>query len=265
MSAETGWSLLCQMLIQDQVFLITGGASGLGAATARHIVSLAGKVLIADIADEAGRALAASLGPNAAFTHCDVCSESDGQKAIDTARTLGPLRGLINCAGIASAEKTVHQNGPHALDTFVRAVQINLIGTFNMIRLAAHAMCAQAPMADQERGVIINTASIAAFEGQMGQAAYAASKGGIVSMTLPIARDLARSGIRCVTLAPGIFETPLMADMPTKVKKTLSAQLLFPVRFGQPSEYAIMVQAAIENVMLNGTCVRMDGAVRMQA
>ncbi len=251
------------MHIKDNVFIVTGGASGLGAAVSQLIAHEGGTVVIADVDDPKGHALVQALGSSVHFVHCDVTSETDGLNAVNAALALGSLRGLINCAGIAPAEKTVGKNGPHTLETFARTVQINLVGTFNMLRLAADAMSQLEPQANDERGVIINTASAAAFEGQMGQAAYAASKGGIAAMTLPIARDLARFGIRCVTVAPGIFSTPLLLNMPPEVQSALGKQAPFPARPGQPKEFAAMVKAVIENVMLNGTTIRLDGALRM--
>ncbi len=253
------------MQIKDNVFIVTGGASGLGGASARRLVSLGGKVVIADLKEADGQALVAELGnSNAAFVKCDVSSEADGQAVVVAAQQLGTLRGLLNCAGIATGEKTVGKEGPHRLDAFERVLKINLLGTFNMIRLAAHAMSLSEPTADGERGVIINTASVAAFDGQIGQAAYSASKGGVVGMTLPIARDLARSGIRVCTIAPGIFETPMLMGMAEEVRQSLGMQVPFPPRLGKPAEYAMLAQQIIENVMLNGETIRLDGAIRMQ-
>lgn len=252
------------MQIKDNVFIVTGGASGLGDATSRLIVDCGGRVVIADLAADKGAALARELGPAAKFVSCDVSAEADGQAAVAAANALGPLRGLVNCAGIAIGEKTVGKDGPHRLDAFARVITINLVGTFNMIRLAADAMSKLAPTADGERGVIVNTASVAAFDGQVGQAAYAASKSGIVGMTLPIARDLSRNGIRCVTIAPGIFETPMLMGMPPEVRDSLGTQVPFPSRLGKPAEYATMVRAIFENLMLNGETIRLDGGIRMQ-
>ncbi len=228
------------------------------------LVANGGTVVIADVAAERGTAYARELGDRAHFVACDVASEADGKTVIATAHALGPLRGLINCAGIAIGEKTVGKDGPHQLDTFSRVVRVNLIGTFNMIRLAAEAMSAHDPGADGERGVVINTASVAAFDGQIGQAAYSASKGGIVAMTLPIARDLARSGIRCMTIAPGLFATPMLLGMPAEVQDALGKMVPFPPRLGRPAEYASLVRTIVENVMLNGETIRLDGAIRMQ-
>jgi NAD(P)-dependent dehydrogenase (short-subunit alcohol dehydrogenase family) len=251
------------MEIRNNAFIVTGGASGLGGATSRTLVALGGKVVIADVQADKGEALAKELG-NATFVKCDVTSEADGKAAVAAALALGPLRGLVNCAGIAIGEKTVGKDGPHRLDTFMRVINVNLIGTFNMIRLAADAMAKQDAVADGERGVLINTASVAAFDGQIGQAAYSASKGGIVGMTLPIARDLSRAGIRCMTIAPGIFETPMLLGMPPEVQESLGKMVPFPQRLGKPAEYAALVRHIIENVMLNGEVIRLDGAIRMQ-
>jgi NAD(P)-dependent dehydrogenase (short-subunit alcohol dehydrogenase family) len=252
------------MEIANNVFIVTGGASGLGGATSRMFAAQGGKVVIADVQADKGTALAAELGSAARFVKCDVTSEADGQAVVAAALQLGTLRGLVNCAGIATGEKTVGKDGPHRLDAFARVITINLIGSFNMIRLAADAMAKTTPTADGERGVLINTASVAAFDGQIGQAAYAASKGGIVGMTLPIARDLSRSGIRCVTIAPGIFETPMLLGMPQEVQDALGKMVPFPSRLGKPAEYARLAQHIVENVMLNGETIRLDGAIRMQ-
>ena len=252
------------MEIANNVFIVTGGASGLGGATSRMFVAAGGKVLIADVQAYKGAELAAELGAAARFVRCDVTSEADGQAVVAAARQLGTLRGLVNCAGIATGEKTVGKDGPHRLGAFARVIGINLIGSFNMIRLAAAAMSESAPAADGERGVLINTASVAAFDGQIGQAAYAASKGGIVGMTLPIARDLSRNGIRCVTIAPGIFETPMLLGMPQEVQDALGKMVPFPSRLGKPAEYARLAQHIVENTMLNGETIRLDGAIRMQ-
>jgi NAD(P)-dependent dehydrogenase (short-subunit alcohol dehydrogenase family) len=252
------------MQIKDNVFIVTGGASGLGGATSRMIVEHGGKVVIADVMADKGEALARELGANARFVRCDVSSEADGQAAVAAAIAMGPLRGLVNCAGVAVGEKTVGKDGPHRLDSFARVITINLVGSFNMIRLAADAMSKLAPTAGGERGVLVNTASVAAFDGQIGQAAYAASKGGLVGMTLPITRDLSRNAIRCVTIAPGIFETPMLLGMPPDVQESLGKQIPFPSRLGKPAEYASMVKAIFENVMLNGETIRLDGGIRMQ-
>jgi NAD(P)-dependent dehydrogenase (short-subunit alcohol dehydrogenase family) len=252
------------MEIRDNVFIVTGGASGLGGATSTMLARAGGRLIIADVQADKGEALAKELGGNVRFMKCDVTSEADGQAVVAAAAAMGPLRGLVNCAGIAIGEKTVGKEGPHALASFARVIGINLIGTFNMIRLAAAAMSGQEPTVDGERGVLINTASVAAFDGQMGQAAYAASKGGVVGMTLPIARDLSRNGIRCVTIAPGLFETPMLLGMPKEVQDSLGKQVPFPSRLGKPAEYASLVAAILGNVMLNGETIRLDGAIRLQ-
>ncbi len=252
------------MQISNHVFIVTGGASGLGGAASRMLATQGGKVIIADVQADRGEALARELGANARYVRCDVSSEADGRAAVDAALALGTLRGLVNCAGIAIGEKVVGKEGPHALASFARVININLIGTFNMIRLAAEAMSKQEPTAEGERGVLVNTASVAAFDGQIGQAAYSASKGGVVGMTLPIARDLSRSGIRCVTIAPGLFATPMLLGMPQDVQDSLGKQVPFPSRLGKPDEYAALVRHIVENVMLNGETIRLDGAIRMQ-
>lgn len=255
------------MQIQNKVFLITGGGSGLGAATAKLLVSAGAKVVLADINAEAGEAQVAELGEaNARFIRTDVCSEADGKAAVQLALdAFGALHGLANCAGVAPAEKIIGRNGVHGLDSFTRTININLIGTFNMLRLAAEAMAQNQPDSGGERGIIINTASVAAFDGQIGQAAYSASKSAVVGMTLPIARELARSGIRVMTIAPGIFETPMMAAMPQEVRDSLGASVPFPPRLGRPDEYAALARHIIENSMLNGEVIRLDGAIRMAA
>ncbi|OWP51167.1 3-hydroxyacyl-CoA dehydrogenase [Pseudomonas nitroreducens] len=255
------------MQIQNKVFLITGGGSGLGAATAKLLVNAGAKVVLADINAEAGAAQAAELGEaNARFLRTDVCSEADGKAAVQLAvDSFGALHGLANCAGVAPAEKVIGRNGVHGLESFTRTININLIGTFNMLRLAAEAMARNEPDAGGERGIIINTASVAAFDGQIGQAAYSASKSAVVGMTLPIARELARSGIRVMTIAPGIFETPMMAAMPQEVRDSLGASVPFPPRLGRPDEYAALARHIIENSMLNGEVIRLDGAIRMAA
>lgn len=249
------------MEIQGKVFIVTGGASGLGEGTARMLAEAGGRVVVADMQEEKGQAVAQSIG--GAFVRCDVASEADGQAVVDAATRLGKLMGLVNCAGIAPAEKTVGKNGPHALGVYTRTITVNLIGTFNMIRLAATAMCANAPEPTGERGVLISTASVAAYDGQIGQAAYAASKGGVVGMTLPIARDLARNGIRNMTIAPGIFGTPMLFGMPQEVQDALAASVPFPSRLGTPTDYARLVRHIIENDMLNGEVIRLDGAIRL--
>lgn len=252
------------MLIRAKTFVVTGGGSGLGAAVARMLVGEGANVVIADVNAEAGAATVDALGGSTAFIRTDVTQEKDAEAAIDLALArFGHLHGLVNCAGVAPGEKVIGRDGPHRLDSFARTVGINLIGTFNMIRLAAAAIARQEPAADGERGVIVNTASVAAFDGQVGQAAYAASKGGVAAMTLPIARELARSGIRVVSIAPGIFETPMMAGMPQEVQDSLGRSVPFPPRLGKPVEFAGLVRHILENVMLNGEVIRLDGALRM--
>jgi NAD(P)-dependent dehydrogenase (short-subunit alcohol dehydrogenase family) len=250
------------MQIKDNVFIITGGASGLGAATARMIVSAGGKVVLADVQVDAGTALAAEL--KGRFVKCDVTSEADGQAVVAAAQEMGTLRGLVNCAGVAPAVKTVGKEGPHPLDVFQRTININLVGTFNMARLAADAMGKTEAAESGERGIIINTASVAAYDGQIGQAAYGSSKAAVVGLTLPMARDLARSGVRVMTIAPGIFETPMLMGMPEEVRDALGKMVPFPPRLGRPDEYAHLARTIIENTMLNGETIRLDGAIRMQ-
>ena len=251
------------MDLKDKVVIVTGGASGLGGATARMISAAGGKVLIADVNSELGTRFATEIGNGAQFVRCDVTSEADARAAVAAACAMGTLTGLVNCAGIGTPGKTVGKEGPHPLDAFSRVISINLIGTFNMIRLAAAAMIGNTPNAEGERGVIVNTASVAAFDGQVGQAAYAASKGGIVGMTLPIARDLAREGVRVVTIAPGLFLTPLLQSLPPAAQESLGKQVPFPSRLGRPEEFAQMVGHIFANVMLNGETIRLDGAIRM--
>ncbi len=249
------------MDIAGKVFIVTGAASGLGEGAARRLAKAGATVVLADLQEERGQAVAAEIG--GAFVRCDVSSEADGQAVVAKAVSLGKLMGLVNCAGIAPAVKTVGKEGPHPLATFSKTITVNLIGTFNMIRLAADAMCKNTPEATGERGVLINTASVAAYDGQIGQAAYAASKGGVVGMTLPIARDLARNGIRCCTIAPGIFGTPMLFGMPKEVQDALAAGVPFPSRLGTPEDYAKLVQHIVENDMLNGETIRLDGAIRL--
>lgn len=249
------------MEIANKVFIVTGGASGLGAGTVRMLAQNGAKVVIADVQEEAGQKLAAELGQT--FVRCDVTSEADAQNAVSRARELGNLFGLVNCAGIATAHRTVSRDGAHPLELFQRTINVNLVGTFNMIRVAAAAMTENEPEPTGERGVLINTASVAAYDGQIGQAAYSASKAGIVGMTLPIARDLSKLGIRCVTIAPGIFATPMMASMPEEVQQSLAASIPFPSRLGTPQDYAQLVEHIIVNEMLNGETIRLDGAIRM--
>lgn len=249
------------MDIQGKVFIVTGGASGLGEGTARMIAAAGGSVVIADMQADKGEAVAKDIGGY--FVKCDVSQEADARAVVDKATSAGKLMGLVNCAGIAPAEKTVGKNGPHTLATFSKCITVNLIGSFNMIRLCADAMSKNSPEATGERGVLISTASVAAYDGQMGQAAYSASKGGIVGMTLPIARDLARNGIRNMTIAPGIFGTPMLFGMPQEVQDALAANVPFPSRLGTPQDYAKLVRHIFENDMLNGEVIRLDGAIRL--
>ncbi len=252
------------MEIQANMFFITGGSSGLGAATALRLIQAEAKVVLADVDAEAGVKQATDLGERAIFVETDITDESSVQQTLDKAtRQMGPLRGVVNCAGIVLAKRTLGRTGVHDLASFSKVIHVNLIGTFNVLRLAAEKMAANEPVADGERGVMINTASVAAFEGQIGQAAYAASKGGVAAMTLPIARDLSRNGIRMVTIAPGIFDTPMLASLSEAARQSLGQQVPFPSRLGQPQEFAHLVQHIIENVMLNGEVIRLDGAMRM--
>jgi NAD(P)-dependent dehydrogenase (short-subunit alcohol dehydrogenase family) len=250
--------------VENNTFLVTGGGSGLGAATARLLAKAGGNVLIADINDEAGQRLAGEIGEKARFVRTDVTDEVSVHGALDTVRdAFGSLHGLINCAGVGPAKKVLGRKGPHPLEDFNKVVQINLVGTFNPVRLAAAVMAENEPTDDGERGVIVNTASVAAFDGQIGQAAYAASKGAIVSMTLPLARELAAHGIRVMAIAPGIFETPMAAGLPDDVRESLSRQTPFPQRLGRPEEYAALVEHIVGNEMLNGEVIRLDGGIRM--
>jgi NAD(P)-dependent dehydrogenase (short-subunit alcohol dehydrogenase family) len=249
------------MDIAGKVFIVTGGASGLGEGTARMLAKEGGKVVVADVQADKGQVLASEIG--GAFVKCDVTQEADAQAAVAQGLSMGKLMGLVNCAGIAIGAKTVGKDGPHPLASFAKVIGINLIGSFNMIRLAADAMCKNEPEPTKERGVLINTASVAAYDGQIGQAAYSASKGGIAGMTLPIARDLARNGIRCMTIAPGIFGTPMMFGMPQEVQDSLAASVPFPSRLGTPADYAKLVKHIVENDMLNGEVIRLDGAIRL--
>ena len=252
------------MQINDKVFLVTGAGSGLGAATARNLAEGGAKVVLLDLNREAGEKVAAELGANARFVETDVASESSAVNAVQAAiSAFGAIHGLVNCAGVAPAERVVGKEGPHKLESFTRTININLIGTFNMLRLAAEAMLKNAPDEGGERGVIVNTASVAAFEGQLGQAAYAASKGAIVALTLPVAREFARSGIRCLTIAPGIMETPMLLGMPAEVQESLNKMVPFPTRMGKPAEFAALVRHICENSYLNGEVIRLDGAIRM--
>lgn len=253
------------MRIPNKVFLVTGAASGLGAATAKALIEAGARVLLVDVA-AAVEARAAELGANARGLVADITDEAAARNAVAAAReTFGALHGLVNCAGVVGGEKVLGRNGPHALESFSRIVTINLIGTFNMLRLAAEVMAEGEADEGGERGVIVNTASIAAFDGQIGQAAYAASKGGVAALTLPVARELARHGIRVMTIAPGIFETPMMAGMSDEVRASLAAGVPFPPRLGKPEEYAALVRHIVENSMLNGEVIRLDGALRMAA
>ena len=249
------------MDISGKVFIVTGGASGLGEGAARALAAKGAKVVIADLQADKGEAVAASLG--GAFVKCDVTQEADGQAVVAKATSMGKLMGLVNCAGIAIGQKTVGKDGPHKLADFARVITINLVGTFNMIRLAADAMCKNEPEATGERGVCINTASVAAYDGQIGQAAYSASKGGVVGMTLPIARDLSRNGVRVMTIAPGIFGTPMLFGMPKEVQDSLAASVPFPSRLGTPQDYGKLAVHIVENDMLNGETIRLDGAIRL--
>jgi len=252
------------MQLEGSTFIVTGGASGLGAATVRMVVAGGGNAVIADLKEADGQALAQELGARARFLRTDVADEASGTAAIAAALDgYGGLHGLVNCAGIVHGEKVVGREGPHTLAGFARAININLIGSFNLTRLAADAMAKSAPNAEGERGVIVYTASVAAFDGQIGQAAYSASKAGLVGMTLPIARELARHGIRVMTIAPGIFETPMGDGLPPDVKASLAKMVPFPPRFGRPEEFASLVREIVHNVMLNGEVIRIDGAIRM--
>ena len=254
------------MQIQDSVFLIAGGGSGLGAATAKMLIANGASVILADINKEAGGAKQAELGSHARFIDTNVTVEASVKAAVDLCiSAFGGIHGAVNCAGVAPGERVVGKNGPHSLANFRRAVEINLIGTFNVIRLAAHAMSTRAPNASGERGIIINTSSVASFEGQIGQAAYAASKAGVNGMTLPIAREFAKLGIRVMTIAPGIFDTPMLQGMSDEIRASLGAQIPFPSRLGRPDEYAALVKHIIENEVLNGEVIRLDGAIRMGA
>jgi NAD(P)-dependent dehydrogenase (short-subunit alcohol dehydrogenase family) len=250
--------------LSNKVVLVTGGGSGLGAASARRFASRGARVVLADVNAAGGEAVAEELGASAVFVQTDVCDESTVRAAVAAAKErLGGLHGAVNCAGIAPAERVLGRTGPHGLDLFRRVIDVNLIGTFNVIRLAAEAIAQNEPGADGERGVIVNTASVAAYEGQIGQAAYSASKAGVAGMTLPIARELARFGIRVVTIAPGIFETPMVAAMSSEVQASLGAQVPFPSRLGKPDEYAALAEHVFSNAMLNGEVIRLDGAIRM--
>jgi NAD(P)-dependent dehydrogenase (short-subunit alcohol dehydrogenase family) len=252
------------METRDRAFLITGAGSGLGAATSQRLARAGARLVLIDVDASGGNAVASAIGGHAFFLQADVCSEDEVGAAISEARRrYGALHGAVNCAGVAPAERILGKAAPHRLDVFRRTIEVNLIGTFNVMRLAAQAMCENAPTADGERGVIVNTASVAAFEGQVGQAAYSASKAAVAGMTLPAARELARFGIRVMTIAPGIFETPMLAAMSAEVQASLGAQVPFPSRLGKPDEYAMLVEHIVSNRMLNGEVIRLDGALRM--
>jgi NAD(P)-dependent dehydrogenase (short-subunit alcohol dehydrogenase family) len=252
------------MQFSGNVFLVTGGASGLGGATARMLASGGGKVVISDLKEAEGNALAKELGASARFVRTDVTDEASAKAAVAAAVDgFGAVHGLVNCAGVVHGEKVLGKEGPHRLASFARVVNINLIGTFNMVRLVAEVMAKNVPNSEGERGVIVNTASVAAFDGQMGQAAYAASKAAVAGMTLPLARDLSRNGIRVMTIAPGIFETPMAEQIPPDIAEALAKSVPFPPRLGRPAEFAALVRAIVENVMLNGEVIRLDGAIRM--
>jgi NAD(P)-dependent dehydrogenase (short-subunit alcohol dehydrogenase family) len=248
--------------IDGRTFIVTGAGSGLGRATAIELAGAGARVLCLDVDTVGGEGTAAAIGAKAEFLRADVTSESDIAAAI--AQAGASLAGAVNCAGVGIAERTVGRDGPHALDSFARVLQVNLVGTFNVIRLVATSLADAPAGEDGERGVIVNTASIAAFDGQVGQAAYAASKGGVAALTLPIARDLARHGIRCMTIAPGLFDTPMLAGLPEPAREALAADVPFPARLGNPVEYAALVRTIIENRMLNGEVIRLDGALRMR-
>jgi len=253
------------MKIKDSVAVVTGGASGLGEATVRNLVKQGGKAAIFDLQEEAGNKLAAELGEGVIFVKTDVTDEASVQKAVNTAvEKLGGIHIVVNCAGIGVAQKVLGKKGPMPLENFNKVIQVNLVGSFNVIRLAAEKMVNNSPNEEGERGVIVSTASVAAFEGQIGQAAYSASKGGIVGMILPIAREFAAHGIRVMGIAPGIFDTPMFDNLPDNVREALGKMIPFPSRLGKPSEYALLVQDIVENTMLNGTTIRLDGASRMQ-
>ncbi len=254
------------MQIANHAFLVTGGGSGLGAATARLLVANGGKVILADVNEAGCAALERELGANARAQRTDVTDEASTEAAVNACvAAFGAIHGAINCAGVAPGERVVGRNGPHALASFERAVKVNLVGTFNVIRLAAAKMSVQGAEANGERGVIVNTSSVASFEGQIGQAAYAASKAGVNGMTLPIARELAKFGIRVMTIAPGIFDTPMLQGMSEEIRTSLGQQVPFPPRLGRPDEYAALVRHIIENEVLNGEVIRLDGAIRMGA
>jgi NAD(P)-dependent dehydrogenase (short-subunit alcohol dehydrogenase family) len=250
--------------IQGSIFFVSGGGSGLGAATVRTLAEDGANVLIADVNEEAGKSVATEIGEKAKFVRTDVTDEQSVQDAVDTAvETFGGLHGAVNCAGMGPAARVLGRKGPHPLDMFVNAIQVNLVGTFNVTRLAGARISEGEPKEDGERGVIVNTASVAAYDGQIGQAAYSASKGGVVAMTLPIAREFARFGIRVVTIAPGTFNTPMVEGLPEDARESLGKQVPFPSRLGEPAEFAALAKHIIENRMLNGEVIRLDGAIRM--
>ena len=252
------------MRLDGATFIVTGGGSGLGAATAGALAAGGATVVLADVNADAGTQTASDIGGRARFVETDVVSEASAQGAVDAAiETFGGVRGLVNCAGIATATRVVGRDGPQSLDDFARVIEVNLIGTFNMIRLVGAAMIGNEATSAGERGVIVNTASVAAFDGQIGQAAYAASKGGVAAMTLPVAREFARYGIRVATIAPGIFDTPMMAGLPDKARESLGQQVPFPSRLGRPDEYSALALHIVANEMLNGEVIRLDGAIRM--
>ncbi|HET7096369.1 MAG TPA: SDR family NAD(P)-dependent oxidoreductase [Casimicrobiaceae bacterium] len=252
------------MQLEGNTFIVTGGASGLGAATARMVVAGKGNVVIADLSERQGNELAAELGASARFVRTDVADEASAKAVVGAAvASFAALQGIVNCAGIVVGEKVVGKEGPHALATFARAINVNLVGSFNVTRIAADAMAKGTPNAEGERGVVVFCSSIAAFDGQIGQAAYSASKAGLVGMTLPIARELARHGIRVVTIAPGVFETPMVGQVPPEVAEALGKAVPFPPRLGRPAEFASLVREIIGNPMLNGEVIRLDGAIRM--
>lgn len=253
------------MELQDKTFIVTGGGSGLGEGTARVFAAAGANVVVADVNAEQGEAVARDLGSRGRFQRCNVADEGDVQAlAVCAVEVFGALHGAVNCAGIAGAMKVCSKAGPHPLDLFKAVIDVNLVGTFNVMRIAAAAMLNQEPDANGERGVFINTASVAAFEGQIGQAAYSASKGGVVAMTLPIARELARYGIRVLTIAPGLFDTPMLRQLPEEARQALGASIPFPRRLGTPEEFGALARHMVENIMLNGETVRLDGALRMQ-
>ncbi len=254
------------METRGNTFIVTGGASGLGKAVAESLVREGGNAAIFDLADEQGQALAEELGNAAIYCRTDVADEASVENGVNkTMEAFGAIHGVINCAGIGIPAKVVGKKGPMPLDKFTKTLQVNLVGTFNVTRLAAARMMENTPNTEGERGVVINTASVAAFEGQVGQAAYAASKAGIVGMTLPMAREFADTGIRVVTIAPGLFDTPMFAALPDKARESLQQQLPFPSRFGRPAEFAMMVRSILDNPVLNGETIRLDSAMRMQA